>query len=586
MSENFKQCLPVLCGALIAGFLCVLPAVLAPQALGNEYRGIPFFYLNNEEYYLARMQEIADGHASVASPVFYEYKDRPAMVPPIGEFLYVSMAKMLGISFASAIVLAKFLFPALLFLLVYFLVCKLMEGMSRGIATLAALSAALLVVLGYDFVDVHRTLAVVTDSLHDTQLSLWTRPVNPITGALFLFGYLLMLWKLFKKPSVPIAIGAGLLAGACIGYIFAWAIALTVLCLLIVYVLIRKEWLTLRYFLITVLSIVVVDGVYVLGMAKAGEDARAAVMNGLILTHAPIINKVATLTIVLFIIGLVTLYRKSTVQKILEEKWIVFSLALAATSIVVFSQQLITGRTIWPYHFVQYTIPISYIVLSVVYFRMIHKKPWLLYLSSALVIGACLFYGIASVRSYSYSMGHFRAMQDYTPVLDYLSLHAPKDSVVLADEPKEEFMRLVPAFTRSNVYLSGYLGAVPPEERLYHNFLVKMKLEGVTALGAREYLESHEVDVREYFFTDWNHLFRRERDPQSTMRIEELLQRYKMFIKNDFGEELKKYRIDYFVTTRPFDLRLLRSLKPVEVFRFGDLTVYALQSSASISSIE
>ena len=113
-----------------------------------------------------------------------------------------------------------------------------------------------------------------------------------------------------------------------------------------------------------------------------------------------------------------------------------------------------------------------------------------------------------------------------------------------------------------------------------------MKLEGVTALGAREYLESHEVDVREYFFTDWNHLFRRERDPQSTMRIEELLQRYKMFIKNDFGEELKKYRIDYFVTTRPFDLRLLRSLKPVEVFRFGDLTVYALQSSASISSIE
>lgn len=577
MSRDFKQHILAVIAALVVGFLCVLPALLAPRALGNEYRGIPFFYLNNEEYYLARMQEIADGHASVASPVFYEYKDTDALVPPVGEMLYVALARVLGISLASSIIVAKFLFPALLFLLVYSLVLSLMEKeSSKRLAILAALSAAFLVVLGYDFVDIHRTWAVLTDSLKDTQLSLWTRPVNPITGALFLFGYLNVLLRVFKKPSVMAAVGAGILVGLSIGYVFAWAIALTALALLMLYALARKAWPLLKYFSIVLAVTVAVDGVYLMGMLNTTGGTRSAVMNGLILTHVPIINKVAVLTLILFIFGLYILYQKNIWQKTKEEPWIVFSSALALTSVVVFAEQLITGRTVWPYHFVQYTIPISYIILVVVYWRILHKKPWALYLCSVLCIGAALWYAAVSARSYVYSMDNFKAMQQYKPVLDYLASNAPKDSVVLADEPREEFMRLVPAFSSSNVYISGYLGAVPPEERLYHNLLVKMRLEGVTPEHAREYLESHEVDVREYFFTDWNHLFAKERDPQSDLRIAELLKRYKGFFKADFGAELKKYKVDYFVTTRPFDMTILFPVHPKKVYEFGPYVVYVL----------
>jgi len=43
----------------------------------------------NEDFYLARIQEILDGHPSVGSPAFSEYKNEPPLSPPVRYFFSV-----------------------------------------------------------------------------------------------------------------------------------------------------------------------------------------------------------------------------------------------------------------------------------------------------------------------------------------------------------------------------------------------------------------------------------------------------------------------------------------------------------------
>ena len=95
----------------------------------------------NEDEYLMRIQEIIDGHPSLGSPVFYEYKSEPPLSPPVGEFLYALPTLMLGISPITTLVASKFFLPALLFLLVYLLVWRL-SGVTNTTSKLTAIAAA------------------------------------------------------------------------------------------------------------------------------------------------------------------------------------------------------------------------------------------------------------------------------------------------------------------------------------------------------------------------------------------------------------------------------------------------------------
>src|SRR3989339_1428561 len=112
--------------AVLVGLLSLFPSILAPLAVGGDYAGMQFLYIDDEDIYRARIHEVMEGHIGVASPYFFEYKDMPVMVPPINEWLYALPALFFGLSFV--ITLSKFLFPALLFLLIYVLTRSMAGG--------------------------------------------------------------------------------------------------------------------------------------------------------------------------------------------------------------------------------------------------------------------------------------------------------------------------------------------------------------------------------------------------------------------------------------------------------------------------
>jgi len=69
--------------AIVAGAISVASQIFSIISLNEPYQGVHLMFTANEDIYMARIQEIIDGHWQVGSPLFYEYKNRSNLMPPI-----------------------------------------------------------------------------------------------------------------------------------------------------------------------------------------------------------------------------------------------------------------------------------------------------------------------------------------------------------------------------------------------------------------------------------------------------------------------------------------------------------------------
>lgn len=533
--------------ALVVGLVAVAPTVLAPLSLGNAYRGIQYLPLDDEDIYRARIHEILDGHFAVASPFLYEYKNTsPVAVPPINEWLYALPAFLFGLS--AVIVVSKFLLPALLFFFAYLLMRRLLKD--DPFVTLTAVVAGLLVVFGADIVN-YQSVIPALKGLATVNPLLWTRLVNPIVGAVEVFAFLYLLvrvWEGDRRFVMP----AGVVLALTVGYFFSFGISASILGVLFLISLGKKEYSGARRLAYVFLISLVLDAWYWYQtlFSVSGLAGRAlAERNGMSFTHTPVLNKMLLLA-TLFVLAsyCYTRFRQKSIEY--ERAWL-FLGALLLGSWLAFNQQIITGREIWYYHFVQYTVPLSLVAIIIALhlsWRLATPRLWRLGMYG--MLGLLLAYGLFSTTSFVPRMDAFANAQQYAGVVSFLNANAPQDCVVLIKEPnQEELERLIPGYTSCNVYntTSTFVGV--PQERILHNYLLRLRLNGVTAKDVHIYLLAHEDDIRGYFFENWSELFGRGNDFWVQSKAALVEKAYPAFLVGNLKTELEKYRVDYLLVT-------------------------------------
>ncbi len=564
--------------AFLVGIISVLPQVLATEKLGEDYHGVQFLYIDDEDVYRARINEILDGHRSVASPYVYEYKDAHVMLQPIGEFFYALPAYIIGLN--ASILLAKFLFPALLFLLVYLVAIKL-NGEFSYLSQLCAISAGLLTTLAVDFVDYNFVLRTLTGEIQYTHLSVWTRLVNPITGGLLFFTFLLLILMIFQKRTyLRLSILAGGVVGLMVGYFFSFGLALTVLGSLMLLSLILKEYDTFKRLAVVLGVSIILDLFYWINLFTAldGDAGRVlAQRNGMQYTHAPILNKFLFAVTLFFFSSYFLTKKLGVLQKVSIRSWY-FMGALLAASWIVFNQQILTGREVWYHHFVQYTIPLGFIIVtSCLYFLLKDRFPKILLSVTIIFIVSSVAWGIMMMFTYRFNMDNFKQIQEYTSLFNHLNNEAPKDCVLLLREDNQELERLLPAYTHCNVYSTIHTFYGVPEDRVLHNFLLRLRLNNIELSNLDQYLVEHEEEVRGYFFTNWKQMFGSGQDEWVIQKNEYLRKEYEQFLQGDLKEQILMYRIDYLATTeilpegfteKPFDLRYSTTTSGLHLYVF------------------
>ncbi|MFH1822293.1 MAG: hypothetical protein ABH830_01180, partial [Patescibacteria group bacterium] len=125
MTKKFRKnifiALLIVC-AIMIGFINVLPDVLANNLLANEgQKYFPFAGGGDNTYaYGSRIREPLDGHLIVRDVNIYEHKDYPPFWPPLPPLLNYPILKLTN-DIVASIIISNFVFPAIIFLLLYLL---------------------------------------------------------------------------------------------------------------------------------------------------------------------------------------------------------------------------------------------------------------------------------------------------------------------------------------------------------------------------------------------------------------------------------------------------------------------------------
>jgi hypothetical protein len=496
------------------------------------------------------------------------------------------------ISPATVLIASKFVLPSTLFLLVYALTLLLLTTGGNGVRKATALACGLFIVLGYDLIDYRTVLLYLRGADSPISFLLWSRPVNPILGGIFLFSFLIAVLTIVaeaKRKWAALIVASVFLALMFASYFFSWGIAISVLAVLVVFLLFRKKY-RIAYLLALIAPFgVLLSFPYWWSSWQASQSPwyEASVLrSGLFLTHYPLLNKLLLVVLAAFLLLLLVDFarkrKKGTAFQLAEWHW--FCLALLLGGLWAYSQQVITGRTIWPYHFVQYTIPLAIIVGFALLYHVI--RGWNRYLWGmvvALASVSSLWFGVyTQVKAYTSAYPAFAELQGRAPLFQWLNARE-KDCVVFVNEDSPDMVTLntlIPAFTHCNRYASTEFYALLPYERGLYSYLALLRLKGVPADAIDEYMREHRRDAAPYLYSNWQGLFGVRdfpdfSDPLLEKRTDAFSQQYREYAARDFKTELERYRIDYILSAGPLDKKVAAELPHlVKVFENKGLILY------------
>lgn len=572
----------------LVGLICILPQLVFIVLLGDHYRGIHMSATPNEIAYMGMMQEILDGYPKAVSVPFLEYKNNGASLLPVTvPFLYVLPVWFLHISISNAVVASKFILPALLFFVIYLFfyeLSKIYDTNKDKSIILYSITLGLLIIFGFDFVDYNTMMAYLSGRSSPQGFLIWTRPANPIAGAILLFLFLICLLRLILTNKNKWIFGAGIiLALMMVSYVFSWTIAAVILGVTIVGVAVKKFWL------LAIKSMAILPLAFVLSLpywldmirtAKLPWYREAAARIGLYYTHMPHLNKFIICLIILFFIVSIVAYLKKILTRPFPLWWWM-GVVLLLSCFFVYNQQVITGREIWYYHYVFYTIPLGYTVILLLIWHLLHpyyrglaKGIILMLLLSSIILGI-----FQQTSAYVNNYHKYYNWQDYQTIFNFLNQQAKKDSVVLINSSEVDFpSSFLLAYTHCNLYFSGENQSVlaNPDD-FYFRYLVLLRTRGVTADNIEEYITENNDEVANALQYQLQRTLGFP-DLKYEQRLAKLPIDYRTFLKKDFHDILSKFRIDYIISTGELNTKLLTELPGLhKMFAFNGFVVYKLE---------
>ena len=588
----FKRHKLALIASFIVGLIALAPHIIFPLQLGKEYKGIYMMQTANETEYLARIKEVTEGNWKLGSVPFYEYKNNPSlMAPNVLDFLYAGAHFISGISISNLVIASKLFLPPLFFFLIYFLIRQLTRSKELLSNKINAIAGGLLIVLGYDLVDYGSLISYIGGVSSPSDFLLWTRPINPILGGMLIFGFLLVFWKLYKnetadRKSKYLILSASLLfALAIMSYFFSWGIILSFLAVFGLFSLFFKNWLLLKRIVSIAFLGILFSAPYLYNIYLAAKNPlykESAIRTGIFYGRELFLNKFLILALLIFLtVSFLVFYRrkKEAPHNFFKEKWWLVCLAMITCGFIALNQQLLTGQTVWPYHFVQYTIPLSITAIFVALYNLslyggIFKKTWIA-ISFVAIAGSLSFGTYTQTMAYKNNFEIYKERQKYAEVFRWINKNAKKDCVILTSE-RLFLTKALTIYTKCDTYLSDFASFVIPTERLWHNYLVYLRLIGIGTEEIDKYVEEKNGDILVYLYAA-EPMAKPEFLIKNKKISLKMADDYKEFLKKDFLEELKKYKADYFIVERNNGKETISFDKTPLLYSSGNFLIFSLK---------
>ena len=360
------------------------------------------------------------------------------------------------------------------------------------------------------------------------------------------------------------ALAAGLSLGILVfSYLYLWSAALAwVVCLGLLWLLLRpagQRRQSIEVFAIVgvMFALAVIPYAYLVSNRSRTLDE----LQTLISTHRPDLFRIPEIIGVLIVVILIVCVRRNKIQR--SDPRVIFASSFALLPVVVFNQQVLTGRSMQPFHFesfiVNYVVLVGAVILAGLLWQNIPRKT-LLWVASF-----CILLGVVEVELQAAAFSRTNATKDeMIPVLRRLDqLPAQNGSPNLVFSPYLELNQILPTWTRHGTLLaigSVDFGSASHAERkeflythLYYSGANAERLRALFNTIPEELGLSYYVKYAVFGHERVRPLYALDFHPLTQDEIETEVNAYAKFLDSFSRERASRHPLTYAIADDKFD---------------------------------
>lgn len=421
--------------ACVVSCATFFPQMIAVSSAGQQFEGVYPETNDDAQYYLARAQEVYDGHHTLAQPYLWEGKDGQPLQFWIPDVIAAYLGKIFRLDPQHGFLMMDAVFPFVITLLTYSIGFVLTKRRMESFALAAMLHLGLF-------------------------LTTFGRPISPqlnfIPLLLFLFVFLLGAKMPSRINTVLLGITFGVLFHI---YTYYWTYAVVVLGLYFFMMLLHKNWQIVRqvaiaFFIGGMIAIPYVIQLWtVMHLPTYAETVQRL---GMLHTHFPSGILIVVLGALYGVCALI--YRVAT-RKIEEPHPIFIAVsALCLAAPLVTNQHIITGGNLeFSSHYRTIAIFATCFGFAYLFARIRDHFSASLRVRNAMItligmlIGVSFLIGLETAYAQSRLTDTELSWQRYNTLFVWLNKKTEKDTVVFADD---ELSTFIPAYTHNNVFFA------------------------------------------------------------------------------------------------------------------------------------
>ena len=535
-----KFILPIL--IILTSVIYGLPHLLLISKLGNSYTpftlsGSPI--TRDEAYaYAPEVNYMLKGHLFLKDAYVSEYSNFPT--PFMGEtapsLVFALLSKLTG-SIENAFIAADFIFPPIIFFLLYIVTNKLIKNRlySAAIAFLAVIARDFIAVIPFP----HKTFQYLTFAEGQNYLLYFSLAFHPQLTFIFFSLCFISFLNLIQSPTRrKYMLFSGILFSFLFySYIFYWTYFVAFYFLIIVYFLIKKEKQILVSLIGAGAIAFLIATPYLYNIYRFYKLEIAADF----IAKSSLNNVPLPITLIRYFLIALLLYLTTRKKDI---KFKIFVLFLLAGVLIAPISKLIIGQDLETFHYLRRALmPFATIGLFVTVFLILKNKNIVITFLSFSIIFIFLVYGlnVQMIASEKIQASHIKDL-DRVNVFKWLKDNTPKESVV--GSVNTDFDSLLPIYTQNRVFFPPTDRTITPTNEGVTRYTILSNLLNINTDWQKNNLDK----IISYLFIfqayDENRSLNLSSDKRKAAEDEIDYESQGLW-----RESIKKYKLDYIVVT-------------------------------------
>ena len=563
MFKIFKKHYLVILLAILIALLTFLPQILSINSMGDDWQGIYPINTADDIYYLARAQDVIDGHTFLSNPYLYEHKEGSPMQFWLADYILAKPAGLLGVNVAEVYMFYDLILVIILVLLTY----SIFYSLSKNI--LLSLSGSTFLHIGLF-------------------LSRFNRCPSPQFNFIFWLLLFLFLIKYIKTNKKIYIILSGLSFGLLFHlYTYYWTFWLCLLGILFLvnFFLDKKRSRDYFYVILIGMTIGIPYFIMMFKSVKLPFYNESIYRLGMIDTHFPSGFKIVALAFLILILFFY-LWKKKIVR---YNQLSLFLLIGTISTVICVNQHIITGKNLeFSSHY--WVLSVFWFAFSFVYLfnKALQRK------KNNKVIAIILF---ILILSFSFLNAKEKMISDtqakeyeinwqrYVNTFDWLNNNTELDTVVYANS---DLSKLIPVYTHNNIYYSRFanlffISSKEVQERFVINnywdeFTEDYILENQRYIWGVHYIDEYGHNQSKNKIKKLLGLKVNEIKAVPQFEIDTFMSLKEEVKGVGIEDNLSKYRVDYIVWDKIKNPHwLVEDLKALEeVFESNEIVIYKI----------